>query len=191
MPKKDDGRRMPPKSKTTGGHPQKKAKPARPAVKPHETSRTSPIPKVPPGRRRVDWAPAYFRALLETGNMTASAAAAGVDRHTVWERRKTDAAFAAAEEKMREAAADLLEDEAWRRAMHGTRRLKFCDGLPVMDPGTGQPYEEIEYSDGLLTLLLKAHRPAQFRDKVDHDHKGRVHLGLDELEARLKDAGVK
>ena len=156
-----------------------------PFAEPDETLRGLDLPR---GKRGRDWAPAYLTALRACGMMIRSAEAAGVSRQTVWERREKDKAFADLEEKARKESAEMLEDEAYRRAIGGVRTLKFHEGMPVIDPRTGLPYEEVEYSDGLLTLLLKAHKPEKYRDKVDHEHTGGLHLTLDEFEQRLKEA---
>lgn len=116
-------------------------------------------------RRVVDWGPAYLEALLNNGCVSAAAKVAGVCRHTVWERRKSDSKFREAEEAAREQAADLLQDEAWRRAVEGVVKFKFGpDGKPLMDPRTGEPYYELEYSDKLLLALLRANKPERYRD---------------------------
>ena len=60
-------------------------------------------------------------------------------------------------------AVDLLEGEARRRAT-GIRREVWYAGEVVG--------EESVYSDTLLIFLLKAHRPAKFRDNVKMEHSG-------------------
>ena len=101
-----------------------------------------------------------------------------VDPVTVWKERKANADFAALYEDARIAGAQLLEEEATRRAAQGVRKLKFFEGQMITYP-TGKtikndkgedvpefvPYVEHEYSDTLLALLLKRHFPAEYREK--------------------------
>ncbi|MDC9822989.1 hypothetical protein PRN20_04535 [Devosia sp. ZB163] len=61
-------------------------------------------------------------------------------------------------------AADRLEREAWRRAAEGTKK-------PIVYKGkvTGH---YLEYSDRMLELLLKAHRPENYRERVSTEVSG-------------------
>jgi hypothetical protein len=79
--------------------------------------------------------------LRSTCNVRLSADSAGIDRDTAYKRRQHDPAFAAAWAQAEQDAIDLLEAEARRRALAG--------------------------SDGLLMFLLRAHRPALYRERVD------------------------
>lgn len=68
-----------------------------------------------------------------------------------------------------------LGDEAARRAQHGLRRYKFTNGgEPIKHPVTGKPYFEREYRDMLLIFLLKAKRPAVYRERHQIQHAGEV-----------------
>lgn len=84
-----------------------------------------------------------------------------------------------------ESAADLLEEEARRRAYDGVRRLKFdrgkmitipmedLDGAPILDENSKPimvPYVEHEYSDTLMMFLLKGARPERYRDRQETRH---------------------
>jgi hypothetical protein len=64
-------------------------------------------------------------------------------------KRKADADFRARFAASPTAGALLLDVEAVRRARDGVRRMKFNPktGAPYIDPGTGEPYVEHEYSD--------------------------------------------
>lgn len=130
-------------------------------------------------RRTLDWKDAYLAALRISGKKVGAAKAAEIDTHTVWERTKTEPEFKAAEEDAVKEAARGLADEARRRAVEGCIRYKF-------HPKTGEVYEELEYSDSLLTLLLKAHLPEIYKDKIEHQVSG--HLTIDELKQRLAEA---
>ena len=99
------------------------------------------------------------RVLMELASgATASqaAAAAGVTVKACDRLREKDEWFRSAWFFAREAAADLLEAEAFRRAVVGWEEPVFQRGEQV---GTVRRY------DGkLLELLLKARRPAEFRE---------------------------
>lgn len=122
---------------------------------------------------------AFLTAYVELGHIGQSATAAGVDRttHYYWMREDPDyvGAFHLAEEM----AASALEDEARRRALQGVKRLKFHKGDPIIDPDTGEPYFEHEYSDTLLIFLLKSVYPEKFRERRDVNHSGSIDTGSD------------
>lgn len=63
-------------------------------------------------------------------------------------------------------------------------------GLPLIDPGTGQPYVEHEYSDALMALLLNRFFPEQYRERQEVEHSGAMSLTLEEVEQRMKDANA-
>lgn len=141
---------------------------------------TKPAPKKEPRKRSApDWAPRFLAALAETGNVTAAARAAGVNRDTFYQRRDADEDFARAAAQSLETATDALELEARRRAHDGCPRVKFHKGEPLAVPGPGGepvPYVEHEYSDTLLIFLLKAHRPEKYRDRLDLTGTARMEL---------------
>lgn len=105
---------------------------------------------------------AILTALAEGQSITASAAAGGVSRQTVWERRQADPDFNAAFEDAWEQGTDGLMDEARRRAAEGVDKPIYQQGMCV---GVVR-----EYSDTLLLALLKARRPEQFRERFDLQH---------------------
>ncbi len=119
----------------------------------------------------------FLKCLSETGNVSHSAASVGISRQYVQKLRKDNEEFALRWADAIEEAGDRLEFEARRRAFGGIVRKKFtAKGDPVMDPDTGTQYIEREYSDGLLTLLLKAHRPERFRELKEVKHSGSVEV---------------
>ena len=89
---------------------------------------------------RPDWAPRFIESFRATGIVRLSASSAGIDRDTVYKRAGRDPGFAAAWAQAREDAIDGLEAEARRRAL--------------------------STSDSLLMFLLRAHRPAMYRDNA-------------------------
>jgi hypothetical protein len=98
------------------------------------------IPTNPTPKRRRDWRPAFLASFAATGNVLLSAKGAGIDRSVPYDERKRNPRFAAAWEQAEEDAIQLLEAEARRRAMSA--------------------------SDVLLMFLLKARRPAVYRDNA-------------------------
>jgi hypothetical protein len=107
----------------------------------------------------ADWCDAFLAVLATNANVTKACEAVGIARKTAYEHRSKDADFAAEWDDALEAATDLLEHEARRRAMDGTEK-------PVYQGGELVGYVR-EYSDALMTLLLKAHRPKRFRERMD------------------------
>lgn len=113
--------------------------------------RTARTPK-----KAADWGPKFLAALARTGVVQAAARLAKVGRRTVYDRRGTDPEFAAAWDEAVELSTAALETEAYRRAVTGTLRPVFHQGVKS---GTVR-----EHSDTLLIFLLKARRPAVYRD---------------------------
>jgi hypothetical protein len=160
-------------------------------------------PKKPPR-----WVKGFLAALSTTGNVSAACEASHIDRTTAYRLRDDDKGFAAAWASALDEAADLLEEEARRRAYQGVQRLKFdrgrlitipligADGKPVKDAETGEivmvPYVEHEYSDTLLIFLLKGARPDVYRERTDVRHSGKIDvskLSDAELQSIIENAG--
>lgn len=105
------------------------------------------------------WEKAFLAQLRLTGVVTTACNVAKIGRVTVYEHRQNDPEFARAWDEAREMAADRLEQEAIRRAVDGTNKPVFFQGEIV-------GFEK-EYSDTLLVLLLKAHKPDKYRERSD------------------------
>lgn len=143
----------------------------------HRTGGIAPRSKVGPDDRilpmggipRVRRMRAYLTALAKTGIHRDACLAAGVSANTPqhWKERVPD--FAAARAACLELAADRLESEARRRAVDGVEE-------PVVSQGKVVAYTR-RYSDRLLERLLAAKRPAEFSDKVQHQHAHK-HVGV-------------
>lgn len=99
----------------------------------------------------------YLDDLAKHGNVTKAARAAGMRLRTVLQYRKADKDFAEAEELAQQEAADALEAEAWRRAHDGFEKGVYHKGELVAT--------ETQYSDSLLTLLLKGAKPDKYADR--------------------------
>ena len=108
----------------------------------------------------------FLDVFAQTGLVGVSCRAANVSAQTVQEWRKKWPAFDQACDEASEEAVDIVEQAARSRAVHGVRRLKFDGrGNPLLDPETGKPYEERDYSDDLAKFLLRGRRPEVFGDK--------------------------
>lgn len=70
--------------------------------------------------------------------------------------------FARAFQEAIDEAADMLEAEAWRRALEGVAEPVVKAGKPVVDPSTGEAITVRRYSDALLMLLLPGSKPGKF-----------------------------
>lgn len=102
----------------------------------------------------------FLAVLSQGGSPTKACRAIGIDRKTAYNWRNKDQDFADAWDSALQEGYDLLEDEARRRAVDGVTKSVYFQGVPI-DLIT-------EYSDSLLTLLLKGFRSQIFRDKVEH-----------------------
>jgi hypothetical protein len=115
----------------------------------------------------------FLESLAKTGQVLVSAHAAGyADTSHLQRIRKTDEKFAERWEEALQAAADILEDEAQRRAVDGVFEDVYFKGAVV-----GQ---QIKYSDQLLMFLLRGARPQKYREniKVDATLKGKVGVAV-------------
>lgn len=102
------------------------------------------------------------------GIVSAAAKAIGIARNSLYEAKKVDAGFDARWEQALKDAGDVLEDEAKRRAMYGVKRRVIRGGKIVMEHDGVTPVMETEFSDMLLALLLKAHRPGFRTERIEH-----------------------
>jgi hypothetical protein len=103
---------------------------------------------------------AFLAALRVVPNVSRACRLAGVSPATADRARKADEDFAAEWAEAIDEGVDRMEEEAHRRAFVGYK------GRPVVQNGAIVA-EITEYSDGLATLLLKAHRPGKYRDNVN------------------------
>jgi len=102
---------------------------------------------------RREWKKTFLEALADGASVASACRRAGVSRQCAYKARSRSPAFAEQWEDALEEGADALEDEAFRRAMNG--------------------------SDSLLMFLLRAKRPAVYRDNVRMEHD----LGRELLDA--------
>ena len=148
----------------------------------------------------------FFETLAHNGIVTYAAKVAGYARVSVYEYRRDDPDFAARWEEAIVASTENLEAEAYRRAAQGTESFVVSNGkvvlfkVPKVSSITGeieldengepileaQPLVERKYSDTLLIFLLKARKPATYRERYD------LNIGKQEPEAAdLSDADLE
>jgi len=110
----------------------------------------------------------FLVALAQTGVVGTSAARAGLSVRTLKSIRKTDREFAELWDDAIDFAADVAENEAFHRGVHGEVEPVFFKGAQVG--------EVIRKSDRMLELVLKARRPEKFREnfKVETSVSGGV-----------------
>jgi transposase-like protein len=109
----------------------------------------------------------FLAAYRETATITGAARDSGVDHKSHYRWRRECPAYAAAFDRTQHEAADVLEEEARRRAVKGVRTIRYGrDGKPLIDLATGEPYVEVRYSDRLLMALLRANAPEKFGGRV-------------------------
>ncbi|UTW56170.1 hypothetical protein [Kordiimonas sp. SCSIO 12610] len=115
-----------------------------------DKSKPSHRPKLSHKRKK-----ASFIKALECGETVSSAAALlGVERSDLYAWRLEDAAFDAAWARAWSSGADMLEEEAIRRAVTGVEKPVFRGGEVVGHVR--------DYSDSMLMFLLKARKPELF-----------------------------
>ena len=108
-------------------------------------------------KRAKDKFLAHFR---EHGLLHLAAKAANVTTETVRNHRKDDPEFSEAYDTALEEFRDELEQEAYRRAVQGVEEDHYFKG--------DHTHTTVKYSDRLMELLLKRHRP-EYRDKITAD----------------------
>lgn len=100
---------------------------------------------------------AFLEAFRACANIGKAATAAHIHRDSHYKWLKLDAEYAAAFEDVRIQTAEVLEDEAVRRAHEGVVEPIFYKGRPTAAIR--------KYSDALLMFLLKGFLPEKYADK--------------------------
>lgn len=108
-------------------------------------------------------------AYEEMGNITLACKKAKIPRRTFYnwldEKKEENAGFIEAFEAANKMAVGVIEDEVKRRAIVGVQKGVYYKGKRVA--------WQQEYSDTLLALLLKAHAPEKYKDRVATEHTGK------------------
>jgi len=122
----------------------------------------------------------FLEALRAGYSVRHAAERAGPSAQRFYQWRQEDEVFGEEWAAAVEAGTDLLEDEAHRRAMHGVAKGVWYRGERVG--------EELEYSDKLLEVLLRARRPEKYAPAAQMKHSGTIEsavkLSFDEPQAR-------
>lgn len=121
---------------------------------------------------------AFLAAFSKLGNITSASKTAKCSRTEVYRWLKEDADFAASFDTAQTEAMEHLEAEAHRRAVTGTLKPVFHQGV--------QCGQIREFSDTLLIFLMKAGNPLKYRENkfvehggsVGHKHSGEVTLTM-------------
>ena len=108
------------------------------------------------GARRPRRQRAFLKSLAHSVNVARACRTAGIPRRTAYHWRDADPRFARQWDDALDDGIDLLEAELHRRAFEGVEKPVWHKGERV---GTVR-----HYSDALAMFLLKAHRPARYRD---------------------------
>ena len=127
--------------------------------------------------RTDDAREAFLSTLTAACNVTAACKAAGIGRQTAYQWRKEDEAFALAWAEALEEAVDALEKEAWRRAAEGVEKPIVYQGVVT---GTYR-----EYSDRMMEILLKAHRPEKYIERLRTENLHAVSINIQGRDADL------
>ena len=109
-----------------------------------------------------------------------------MSRAAAYKARRTNKRFADKWEEAIDVATDAMELEARRRAMSGVEE-------PIYYKGQQVGYAR-KYSDILLMFLIKAQRPAKYRDHhtIDAKVEGRIEVAsVEALEAKILGMAVE
>lgn len=115
----------------------------------------------------------FLRKLAECGVVKYAAQAAGYTSATnLYRYRQEDEEFAKKWDEAEKVGTDVLEAEAFRRAVRGVEKGIYFKGVKVDT--------ELVYSDGLLQTLLKAKKPEVYgeRKQVDVNVGGQVGVAV-------------
>ncbi len=132
------------------------------AAAPKRSRRKSPKAPVKAPAASLEPADRFLTALAQTGNFSAACRASTITRREVNHLRQANAEFELAFHEAMDEAADLLEAEAWRRALEGVAEPVMKGGKPVLDSSTGEAIMVLRRSDALLVMLLRGSKPGKF-----------------------------
>lgn len=114
------------------------------------------------------WVAPFLDELERHGMAARAARAAGTTAHAVEKYAGDHPEFEQARQEALDLFADTLEEAAVIRAVEGVAKPVFYKG--------GQCGEVQEYSDGLLTTLLKGRRGHMYGDKKEVNFRGDIQI---------------
>lgn len=106
-----------------------------------------------------DWKPAFLAALREVPVVSRACEAVGIERSTAYRAADADPAFQQAWDDAMEQGIDKAEQEAFRRAVEGTDKGVWHQGVLVGS--------ERVYSDALMALILKGRRKKVYAERTE------------------------
>lgn len=120
----------------------------------------------------------WLNEFIQRGSISATCKVRKISRQTFYDWIKQDPEFKRIfEEEARPMITTLLEDEAYRRAMHGVPKGIYYKGKKIAT--------EKEYSDGLLNTLLRANCPERYKNVVDTTVNGNMNINEISLPEKL------
>lgn len=109
---------------------------------------------------------AFLAAYRELGGIRAASKVSNVSTTAHYRWLRTNEQYAKDFAEAQRASSAVLEEEARRRAMKGTRE-------PIYFKSECVGYKR-RFSDTLLIFLLKANNPSKFGDKLEQTNKGGI-----------------
>ena len=124
----------------------------------------------PPAGKELQWVEPFLDRIAAGDSIIRAAAKAGINPGNACRRRRSDAAFRDAWNLAASIATRQMEQEAQRRAYHGTVRPVYYKGVRC---GSVR-----EYSDTLLMFLLKGRKPQVYREGVEDGARPNVQISV-------------
>lgn len=116
---------------------------------------------------RALWCDDFLAELRDSGSVYHAAAKAGVSRVEAYRHRDRDPAFAERWGAAIDEANGGLERSALQRARDGTDDLQLHEGVPCVDPLTGQNIVRRKHETALTIFMLKKRIPGRYGDAQD------------------------
>ena len=133
-------------------------------------------------RKGLPKKPAFLKAYVSTASITKAARAAKIERALHYRWLADDPDYAKEFSGAQREAAQLLEDEAVRRAYEGTKKPLTYQGQFTyrkrLNKQTGKaeeygaPLAIVEYSDALMMFLLRGFAPERYRERGSMEVSG-------------------
>ena len=131
--------------------------------------------------RGVSKKSAFLAAFAVTASISAAALACKIDRRLHYRWLKEDPDYPARFNEVRDEAAQMLEDEAVRRANEGVAEPVVYQGALCfetridakgVEKKTNKPLVIRRYADALLMFLLRGMRPEKYRERFSAELTG-------------------
>lgn len=120
----------------------------------------------------------WLNEFIQRGSISETCKIREISRQTFYDWLKQDKEFERVfKEEARPMITTLLEDEAYRRAVRGTLKGVYYKGKLIA--------RELEYSDGLLTTLLRANCPERYKNNIDATLNGNMDINNISLPEKL------